>query len=80
METINKLGGFISLVENLHDSPEHERTDRLFHLGANTHCITSAEEKHLAEQDDVDGEVAAAAEHSITLNSDANPRISLAAG
>ena len=45
-------------------------------LGANTHCITSAEEKHLAEQQDSadDGEKDAS-----TLEGDAKTRISLAA-
>jgi anthranilate synthase component 1 len=45
-------------------------------VGANTHCITSAEEKHLAEQQDStdDGEKDAS-----TLEGDAKTRISLAA-
>ena len=47
----------------------------VWHLGANTHCITSAEEKHLAEQteDEVD------TGKSEPLEGDAKPRISVAA-
>jgi len=44
--------------------------------GANTHCITSAEEKHLAEQTEeekVDSDI------SKPLEGDAKPRISVAA-
>ena len=53
-------------------------TDR-FHAGANTQCITSAEEKHLAEQEDgeSDGEANAQA---ASLEGDAKTRISLVAG
>lgn len=49
-------------------------TDR-FHAGANTQCITSAEEKHLAEQEDGESEAEASA-----LEGDAKTRISLVAG
>lgn len=53
-------------------------TDR-FHAGANTHCITSAEEKHLAEQEDGESD-AEAKEHAASLEGDAKTRISLVAG
>jgi anthranilate synthase component 1 len=48
-------------------------------VGANTHCITSAEEKHLAEQQEEAGEGDKNASTS-TLEGDAKTRISLAAG
>jgi anthranilate synthase component 1 len=49
--------------------------------GANTHCITSAEEKHLAEQQEGAGEDEKDASTSkSTLEGDAKSRISLAAG
>jgi anthranilate synthase component 1 len=49
-------------------------------VGANTHCITSAEEKHLAEQhEDEAGEGEKKAPTS-TLEGDAETRISLVAG
>ena len=56
-------------------SESTHRADRCL-VGANTHCITSAEEKHLAEQQDSadDGE-----EDASTLEGDAKTRISLAA-
>jgi anthranilate synthase component 1 len=47
----------------------------VWHIGANTHCITSAEEKHLAEQ--TEGEVDT--EKPQALEGDAKPRISVAA-
>lgn len=53
-------------------------TDR-FHAGANTHCITSAEEKHLAEQEDGESEGEAKAQ-AASLDGDAKTRISLVAG
>jgi anthranilate synthase component 1 len=46
--------------------------------GANTHCITSAEEKHLAEQEDGEGEGEQTGVAS--LSGDAATRISLVAG
>ncbi|CAN9166794.1 unnamed protein product [Alternaria alternata] len=56
--------------------PYDEWMETINKLGANTHCITSAEEKHLAEQQDSadDGEKDAS-----TLEGDAKTRISLAA-
>lgn len=54
METINKLGEFINGVW-----PSGWRwarvADGVVGTGANTHCITSAEEKHLAEQREGEG-------------------------
>ena len=78
METINKLGAFISLCTTSHDSPQH-RVDRSSDTGANTHCITTAEEKHLAEQHEGEGDADADQKPS-ALAGDAKPRISLAAG
>jgi len=74
METINKLGALLSLF----DIFTAWTNDRLTACctGANTHCITSAEEKHLAEQEDGDGE----GEEATSLNGDAKTRISLVAG
>ncbi|RYN26959.1 Anthranilate synthase component 1 [Alternaria arborescens] len=56
--------------------PYDEWMETINKLGANTHCITSAEEKHLAEQQDSadDGEKDAS-----TLEGDAKTHISLAA-
>lgn len=74
METINKLGtsgcALLSIC-----SIKPPMTDRCGYLGANTHCITSAEEKHLAEQSE--GEVDTDKPQS--LEGDAKPRISVAA-
>jgi anthranilate synthase component 1 len=47
--------------------------------GANTHCITSAEEKHLAEQQDGEGDENGNT-HAASLDGDAETRISLVAG
>lgn len=76
METINKLGALISTCDdNFPSDSAMERTDRFFiRLGANTHCITSAEEKHLAEQADGEPE-----ETSTALEGDAKTRIAVAA-
>lgn len=74
METINKLGVFTLLL--VHNSPvKPPCADRCLTTGANTHCITSAEEKHLAEQteEEVDSD------KSKPLEGDAKPRISVAA-
>jgi len=72
METINKLGALISL-----DAIQFGKTGLTASCtGANTHCITSAEEKHLAEQEDGEGEDGEAK----ALNGDAKTRISLVAG
>jgi anthranilate synthase component 1 len=54
-------------------------TDRSLQLGANTHCITSAEEKHLAEQEDGDGD-SNAHDNLPSLKGDAKTRITFAAG
>ncbi|KAL6710704.1 anthranilate synthase component 1 [Coniothyrium glycines] len=59
--------------------PYDEWMETINKLGANTHCITSAEEKHLAEQADGEGDDRLQ-QHASTLNGDAEPRISLAAG
>ncbi|KAF9698661.1 hypothetical protein EKO04_003443 [Ascochyta lentis] len=55
--------------------PYDEWMETINKLGANTHCITSAEEKHLAEQ--TEGEVDT--DKSQPLEGDAKPRISVAA-
>jgi anthranilate synthase component 1 len=73
METINKLGALL----NTYRLGVHNSTDR-FPAGANTLCITSAEEKHLAEQEDGEGEHQGA--EATGLSGDAEPRISLVAG
>ncbi|CAG5155580.1 uncharacterized protein ALTATR162_LOCUS3731 [Alternaria atra] len=78
METINKLGEFIFFLLVVCSESAH-RADRCL-VGANTHCITSAEEKHLAEQhEDEAGEGEKKAPTS-TLEGDAETRISLVAG
>ncbi|KAF2829742.1 anthranilate synthase-like protein component I [Ophiobolus disseminans] len=56
--------------------PYDEWMETINKLGANTHCITSAEEKHLAEQEDGESE----GEEATLLKGDAKPRISLVAG
>jgi anthranilate synthase component 1 len=56
-----------------------DKTDRCLRTGANTHCITSAEEKHLAEQEDGVSE-AGGTFHAASLDGDAKTRISLVAG
>jgi anthranilate synthase component I len=56
----------------------HNSTDR-FPAGANTLCITSAEEKHLAEQEDGEGDGGGKG-HAAALEGDAEPRTSLVAG
>jgi hypothetical protein len=71
METINKLG---ALNFPIHFAYTAGLT--ACYTGANTHCITSAEEKHLAEQEDGEGE----GEEANSLNGDAKTRISLVAG
>ena len=48
--------------------------------GANTHCITSAEEKHLAEQHEDEAGRGDKDASAATLEGDAKTRISLAAG
>jgi anthranilate synthase component 1 len=55
-------------------------TDRCLRAGANTHCITSAEEKHLAEQEDGEGERGGESRAASLLEGDAKTRISLVAG
>lgn len=52
METINKLGEFVMLRHHV-VGPRARVADG---TGANTHCITSAEEKHLAEQREGQGQ------------------------
>lgn len=74
METINKLGMSLSALLPI-CSAKPPCTDRCGHAGANTHCITSAEEKHLAEQNE--GKVDSGKSQS--LEGDAKPRISVAA-
>jgi hypothetical protein len=74
METINKLGAFSNNLTVWAD-----KTDRCLRTGANTHCITSAEEKHLAEQADGVRE-ADGTSHAASLDGDAKTRISLVAG
>jgi anthranilate synthase component 1 len=56
-----------------------ERLTAVLHAGANTHCITSAEEKHLAEQDDDEGGQDGGS-HSTPVQGDGATRISLVAG
>ncbi|KAF2036150.1 hypothetical protein EK21DRAFT_52562, partial [Setomelanomma holmii] len=59
--------------------PYDEWMETINKLGANTHCITSAEEKHIAEQEDGEGDGSAPA-NSTSLGGDAKTRISLVAG
>jgi hypothetical protein len=71
METINKLGALIFPIQFAYTAGLTACC-----TGANTHCITSAEEKHLAEQEDGEGE----GEEANSLNGDAKTHISLVAG
>jgi anthranilate synthase component 1 len=75
METINKLGGRSPIIR----PSGRTTTDRCLRTGANTHCITSAEEKHLAEQEDGESE-SGGNSHATSLDGDAKTRISLVAG
>jgi anthranilate synthase component 1 len=79
METINKLGEFNFSFWSSAPTRAH-RADRCL-VGANTHCITSAEEKHLAEQQEAAGAGEGDKDASASrLEGDAETRISLAAG
>ena len=79
METINKLGALISLFDTFTAWANDQLGLTASCVGANTHCITSAEEKHLAEQEDGEGDDNGHS-HSTSLKGDAKTRISLVAG